>query len=283
MGCFHPLRAFRTTNGAVVLGREPPDGSPLSLPCGGCLGCRMDSARAWALRCHLELQSHESAVFSTLTYAPAHVPPSLSKRHLSEWLKRLRRRAPNRVRFFASGEYGEQTARPHYHAILYGLRESDAALIEDTWGKGHVRTEAVTPRRIAYVAGYTSKKIGHKLEAREVPEGHGEEVVDKRTGEVWWRWQPPFIQMSRNPGIGGEARTWKDSWRLYGVHNGARMPVPRYLHQSWKDNATDEQLEDLIHEKYLLSQSRDKSPRALEAQEAHAVAKQALRASRRSL
>lgn len=274
MGCFHPLRAFRQKSGAVVLGREPPDAAPLSLPCGGCLGCRMDNARAWALRCHLELQSHPTAVFSTLTYAPDRLPPTLQKSHLQLWLKRLRKRAPNRVRFFACGEYGEQTARPHYHAILYGLGESDAALVEDTWALGHCRTVAVTPAAISYVAGYSAKKLGWKLQVKE--------HVDYDTGEVY-TWQPPFIQMSRRPGIGGEARQWAESWRLYGVHNGSRMPVPRYLHQAWKDCASDSQLEDLLYEKSLLSYLRDKSPERLQAAEQIAVAKQGLKAARRTL
>ncbi len=281
MGCFHPLRAFRSSNGAVSLGREPPDCKPLSLPCGGCLGCRMDNARAWALRCHLELQSHDDAVFSTLTYAPDNVPPTLRKSDLQAFLKRLRKRAPNRVRFFASGEYGDQTARPHYHAILYGLGERHAPLIEAAWSRngkpiGHVRTYTVTPAAISYVAGYSSKKIGWKYDVKE--------QVDYETGEVY-TWQPPFIQMSRRPGIGGEARRWAESWRLYGVHNGTRMPVPRYLHAAWKDIATDDQLEELLTEKQNLSISlqRDHSPESLRAREKHAQAKQALKAARRTL
>lgn len=278
MSCYHPLRAFRTRAGSVSLSREVPDSTPLALPCGGCLGCRTDRARSWALRCHLELQSHDAAVFTTLTYAPDSLPTTLQKDDLAGFLKRLRSRKRSRIRFFASGEYGESTSRPHYHALLYGCSERDRATIEEAWGKGFARTETVTPARIAYVAGYCQKKIGWRLDARP-------EIVDPETGEVLQeRWQPPFIQMSRNPGIGANARQYAESWRLFGVHNGRTMPVPRYLHQAWLNNATDEQIEDLDHykSKLRLAAQRSLSTASLHASEKAAEAKHALRGARRT-
>lgn len=69
----------------------------------------------------MELKDHRTAVFTTLTYDEQHCPPTLDRTHLAKFLKRIRRAAePLRIRFFASGEYGEKNARPHYHAILYG-------------------------------------------------------------------------------------------------------------------------------------------------------------------
>lgn len=154
------------------------------------------------------------------------------------------------------------------------MGERDAETVHAAWGKGHTKTVEVTPQAIAYVAGYSSKKIGWKFQRRE--------QVDYSTGEVY-TWEPPFIQMSRRPGIGAGAREWAASWRLFGVHNGRRMPVPRYLHQAWKDIATDDQLEELLYEKSLLSQQRDKSRERLQAAEAIAVAEQGIRAARRKL
>nr|QXN72833.1 MAG: replication initiator protein [Microvirus sp.] len=260
----------------MVLGKEQPDSAPLALPCGGCLGCRTDKARQWALRCHLELQSHESAVFTTLTYADDQAPPTLAKSDLSGFLKRVRKALPGGVRFFASGEYGERTNRPHYHALLYGPSVADARRIEAAWGHGFTRTEAVTPARIAYVAGYCQKKIGYKLHARE--------CVDPSTGEVF-AWQPPFIQMSRRPGIGANAKRWPESWRLFGVHNGREMPVPRYLHEAWRNNATALETESLDYEKSQrrLQLGRDLSPARLAAAEEIAAARHSLRGARRSL
>lgn len=249
------------------------DSEQLQLPCGGCLGCRQDKARGWALRCHLELNNHRHAVFTTLTYDDDHLPPTLSKPDLQLWLKRIRKAAGKRkLRFFASGEYGETRQRPHYHAIMYGLEERDADLVQETWKKGFTKTVNVTPAAIAYVAGYSAKKIGWKW--------NREERVWAETGEVY-TWEPPFIQMSRNPGIGGTARQWPHSWRSYAVINGHRMPVPRYLHESWKAIAGADEIAKLEEERYRERLLRDTSKERREAAELIAIARQRLAGDKR--
>lgn len=273
MACFHPIPAYRTRSGQVVLWKEPADSLFLRLPCGGCIGCRKAQARGWALRCYLELERHQRASFTTLTYDDAHLPVTLSKRHLQLFVKRARKALPAALRFFASGEYGEQNGRPHYHAILYGTE--DAGLVHDAWKAGMTRTDRVTPERIAYCAGYTSKKYGDLVRA-------GEERIDYSTGEVY-QWQPPFIQMSRRPGIGGEARRFAESWRSFAVFNGVRQPVPRFLHEAWKAQATPEEQEDLLYEKAALAARRDTSQERIEAAEQIAIAIQALTSERRRL
>lgn len=277
MPCFHPMRAWRTQAGQVILAREPDDAYQLRLPCGNCLGCRMAKAKAWALRCHLELQQHPSAIFSTLTYDDKHLPPTLERRHLQLFFKRLRKRSgPNRIiRFFASGEYGERTERAHYHAIIFGLSVRDRDLVQSAWSLGGTRSYNATPAAIAYTAGYTSKKIGYKKLMAD-------ERVDPETGEVY-TWQPPFLQMSRRPGIGGHARQWPESWRLFAIHNGQRMPVPRFYHEAWKAQASPSDLEELHLEKIKLAILKDSSPYRLQAAEKLAIARQSLQSARRSL
>lgn len=275
MACFHPIPAWRTPNGNVTLSKDQADANQLRLPCGTCLGCRMAAARSWALRCHLELQQHPQAAWTTLTYNEQNKPLTLDKQHLQKFFKRLRKKlGPDRtVRYFASGEYGEQTNRPHYHAILYGISDKQQNLIEDTWGLGHARTVPATPANINYTAGYTAKKIGYRQRALE-------EQVDLNTGEVYY-WQPPFIQMSRRPGIGANAKQWTDSWRSYAIQDGYRIPVPRYLHEAWKQQATKEQIEQLQYEKHQYALSRNTSNQQLQSAEQHAITIQALTASRR--
>lgn len=241
MACLHPIPAWRTAGGVVL--REPlerkDDIEHLRLPCGGCLQCRMDRARDWAIRCQLELHEHNQACWVTLTYSNDNLPLTLRKDHLSSWLKRLRARHSGRtIRFFASGEYGDTTQRPHYHSILFGL--SDDPSIQDTWPHGHTRTDELTPAAIAYVAGYTSKKVGWRLEPKE--------RVDPETGECY-TWQPPFLQMSRNPGIGGAARKFWRSWRTTALYNGREVPVPRFLHEAYQLHASPLQLSKLKTEK----------------------------------
>lgn len=178
-----------------------------------------------------------------------------------------------KLRFFASGEYGEKNQRPHYHAIMYGTE--DPELVDDAWSAGHTKTDRVTAERISYVAGYTSKKVGW-------PQLAAEERIDYNTGEIY-KWQPPFTQMSRRPGIGGHARQWHNSWRLFAVNNGTTMPVPRFLHDAWKAQATPQQMEDLDYEKAQLSKGKEITRERLQAAEMIAIAYQRIQGERRQL
>lgn len=134
------------------------------VPCGHCMGCRLDRSRVWADRMLLELQDNDyKAIFVTLTYNndflprvdrhagyyrlpnefeytgfdedelwcldaagyPA-APATLNVRDTQLFFKRLRKAFPDRkLRYFLAGEYGPKTQRPHYHAIIYGLEISD--------------------------------------------------------------------------------------------------------------------------------------------------------------
>lgn len=245
MPCYHPLRAWRTPNGDVKLGKDRQDGSLLQLPCGNCLGCRTNYAQSWALRCQLEYHQHAAAVFATLTFDDDHKPLTLSKADVSTYIRKIRKQFDQKLRFFASGEYGEHTHRPHYHAIIYGPSPRDASRLEEAWEKGHVKIDPATPANIAYTAGYCSKKIGYQR--------HGHQRVDPATG-YQYQWQPPFILMSRNPGIGAAAKQYLNSWRLYAIKDGHKMPVPRYFKNAYKDAATPEQLNQLALEIAQLNQ-----------------------------
>lgn len=277
MPCFHPLNAWRKpgnkpTIGRPTLAQRQEDTEILTLPCGQCIGCTMAYAKSWALRCNLEMQQHRKVAFATLTYSDDNKPPTISRQHLSAYVKRLRARseaanAP-RLRYYGCGEYGEHTRRPHYHAIIFGLSTAERSLMEDAWGLGHVRVYDATPETIAYTAGYTAKKWGW------FDDHIAEDRVDPETGEVY-RYQPPFTQMSRVPGIAAHAKQWAQSWRLYAIQNGHKQAVPRFLHEAWKLTATDQQLEELLEEKRQFALNRDTSQYRLEAEEKIAQARQA--------
>ncbi|WNK14109.1 MAG: replication initiator protein [Microvirus sp.] len=245
MGCHSPMNAYRSLDHGGVSLREPLDRDSngyefLRLPCGTCLGCRASRARDWAFRLRLELTDHDRACFITLTYG-LDAPFTLSKRDLALFFKRFRVGLhPRRIRFFGCGEYGEQNRRPHYHAIVFGASVNDRSAIATAWPHGFVRVDPVTPARLKYVAGYTTKKSGMPS-AREFVQEHVDDY-----GEVHRvLFQPPFLQMSRNPGIGSTARQFTKSWRLHAVDNGVSIPVPRYLHDAWVKTSSPEQIEEL--------------------------------------
>lgn len=177
MRCVAPLDGWLAArpndNGLypVVFGlREGDAQRPVSVPCGKCLGCLKDRAEGWALRCHHESLGHERNCFVTLTYAdPA--PDKISKRDLQLFFKRLRKHG-YRFRYFACGEYGSRTLRPHYHVLFFGedftagseqVFQSQTYYhpeLESIWGHGHIQLGRLESGACFYTAGYMLKNAG---------------------------------------------------------------------------------------------------------------------------
>lgn len=257
MPCYHPLPALYTgkltktgkkelkvVSRDCVMSAEDDlafaQGRTLWLPCGQCIGCRLERSRQWANRCMLELEYHKSAYFVTLTYNDDHVPfsyysddetgeafkaLSLRKRDFQLFMKRLRKCFDDQsIRFYACGEYGPETLRPHYHAILFGLKLDDlvpwskspqgfqyylSPIMQELWSdrkapsrlgranvltadpeylrslKGHILVAEVSWETCAYVARYCTKKLT------------GEHSDYYATYGI----EPPFSLMSNRPGI----------------------------------------------------------------------------------
>lgn len=234
MPCFAPLHAWRNTEGTIQFNKARPTGVPLlQLPCTKCIGCQARRAQEWTLRNTLEATEHSATCWATLTYNDDTLqkePWNLNRKHITQFHKRLRNYT-NQYRHFTAGEYGEETTRPHYHTILYGLSTADKENIQKAWPYGFTRTDTLTTQAIAYVAGYTAKKLGRHHEQT------GRETVNLATGEVY-EYQAPFIQSSTKPhGIGGKYRDHWQSWRNTSIQNGYEKPVPRYYHKAYQDNA----------------------------------------------
>lgn len=170
-------------------------------PCGQCLACRINARRIWVARLMLESQCHEHSFFSTFTYEEVPRGGTLVKDHICSTFHRLRKLASGRskaVRFFAVGEYGDQLARPHYHAAVFGLSAQESELITSAWHglrdpehgarPGFCYHGSLTPDSASYIAGYVTKKLTNKADP----------VVASRLGER----APEFAVMSRRPGIG---------------------------------------------------------------------------------
>ncbi len=223
---------------------------PLFLPCGKCIGCRIERTRVWAVRCMHEAQMHDFNSFVTLTYDDEHVPRdgSLRYEHLRLFFKRLRRKM-GPFRYFACGEYGEEGGRPHYHACLFGLYFGDrelfssggsgsrlytSKLLSALWPYGFASVGDVEFKSAQYVAGYVTKKLsGVAAEERY--------LRFDEYGVAYWL-EPEGGRMSRRPGIGAN---W---WSSFGqevlnrgnvVMSGVEMKVPRYYGKLCKDPAFD--------------------------------------------
>lgn len=257
MPCYHPLSAYRTSSGDVLFVERGDVVSQLSLPCGRCIGCRLERSRQWAARLMFERQLHKAASFLTLTYSPENlpIPETLVYSHVQSFLKRLRKRIGVPVRFFCVGEYGEQFARPHYHMILYGADFSSdrvlhtmskgnpiyvSSFLDDCWRLGYCYIGDVTFESAAYCARYSLKKV-----TGDAADLHYS-VIDPDTGEVFMR-QPEFCRMSLKPGIGSE---WFDRFSsdVYAGHDyvvvrGVKCKPPRYFDKLFRRMDKDAFLE----------------------------------------
>lgn len=136
-----------------------------SFACGQCMNCRINNQRIWACRILLESYYHPTSIFVTLTYDDKHCPVTesglgtLIPDHPKKFVINLNKRSSLKYRYFAVGEYGEKSWRPHYHLILFGASLDDAAIIAKKWKKGFSSVSELNSERAQYVAQYTTKKM----------------------------------------------------------------------------------------------------------------------------
>lgn len=293
MPCYSPLKGYRsierTESGKrslVFTRRDGYSDLPVEVPCGQCIGCKKEKNRQWAIRIMHETTLHEENCFLTLTYSDEALPPlgSLRKRDFQLFMKRLRREvAPRKVRFFHSGEYGESTHRPHYHAIIFGFDFHDkyhwshrdgyevfrSPQLERLWPHGNSEIGSVTFDSAAYVAKYCIKKLtGPEADARYVR-------LDYETGELV-PVEPEYATMSRRPGIGAGwyEKFGEEAHRLDSiVFEGREMRPPKYY-----DSLADKVRPDVMRKNRLRRQSEineeEQSPERLTARENVALHKE---------
>lgn len=221
MTCYHPLHGFRSKIVNPTTGKRSIVFSqklgfvdlPVTLPCGRCIGCRLEKSRQWAVRCLHEASLYSDNCFITLTYDEKHLPKdgSLHLSHFQKFMKRLRKKFGDKIRFFHCGEYGDQNRRPHYHACIFnfdfpdrklwktrdGVRLYTSEILHDLWPFGYNVIGDVTFESAAYVARYITKKItGDRAKDHYT-------TIDPRTGEIC-ELKPEYTTMSRRPGIGSD-------------------------------------------------------------------------------
>lgn len=137
-----------------------------TVPCGTCPPCKQSYAYSWAFRLMQEERDSTSAYFITITYDNNNLCrndqgfPTLRKSDLQKYFKRLRYYSGDKpIKYYAVGEYGTRTKRPHYHAIIFNATESN---IELAWTKsgnpiGNIYYGSVTPYSVGYTLKYLCK------------------------------------------------------------------------------------------------------------------------------
>lgn len=259
--------------------------SNMALPCGKCEWCKKNRSRQWSLRCMDEAQMHEQNIFITLTVNDKYIDEvfpngSLNKCMLQKFIRKLRDferyqakldgREPRKVRYFAAGEYGGKSGRPHFHMILFNYDFSDryywrtsenghdydrSETLEKLWSNGSLREDGkpdrygncdiseVTHASAGYVADYSLKKAY----GSEAEERYKKTLAD---GQVI-RLMPEFMLCSKRPSIGKEwfDKYWRDVYPRDEkvVDANHRYRPPRYY---------DKLLERIEPEMYLCVKKR---------------------------
>lgn len=131
-------------------------------PCGRCLHCRINKSREWTGRLLLEQKTSAASYFLTLTYSDDYLPEGniLIKSDLQKFLKRLRKLYSSiSIRYFAVGEYGDKSFRPHFHLALFSSDELFQSDIESCWTFGFSLLAEFNKDTARYVTGYVVKKM----------------------------------------------------------------------------------------------------------------------------
>lgn len=197
----------------------------IDVPCGKCIACTKRRASQWSFRLHEEAKVSSSACFITLTYATTPKTENgfetLVKRDYQLFLKRLRKTCPtNKLKYYACGEYGTQSYRPHYHAVIFNLPHSLIAnpeKIADTWQHGHIHLANNNIQTINYVVGYMNKGKFERFNSH-----------DDRL--------PEFSLMSKGLGSGyltDAMKTYYKKRKLFCIvkEEGQIISMPRYYKQ----------------------------------------------------
>lgn len=232
----------------------------------------------WAHRIMLEASQFSENAFVTLTYSDSCLPVVISPtsglglgdlrpKHLQDWLKRFRKAiVPSKIRYYAVGEYGDESQRPHYHVALFNYPACRSAqteysrdgsvrcctycqLVHETWGQGRVSLGKLEIGSAQYVAGYVTKKMTRFDDPR---------LADR---------QPEFARMSLRPGIGaGFMDEVASTFLQFDLersqadvpsalrHGGRTLPLGRYLRRRLRklvgrdENAPQETLDEIARE-----------------------------------
>ncbi len=173
--CLFPVRAELQEFGRPKL---DPEGS-LQLPCGKCYECISKRAVDWALRARHEASCHEDNCFITLTYDNDHLKSHLIvKTEFQKFMKKLRKKIKNKVRYMVSHEYGGKTGRPHHHAIIFGWNPSNQSYLMEApsgeplflspeitklWHHGYHSIGTANEKTAYYIASYALKSKKHTI------------------------------------------------------------------------------------------------------------------------
>lgn len=242
----------------------------IMIPCGKCIGCRIDYKRSWADRLtYHSLTNSKNNYFITLTYddqnmdhldhSPVYDLYSLRFDDMTEFIKKLRNKYRDvSLDYFYSGEYGDARHRCHFHLLIFNLPLDDLEFwkldseglpiytsdtIHRLWQKGICSISEFSWLNAAYTAGYVEKKLDGRKKVEYTAVGL----------------TPEACRMSRRPGIAYDyyLQNFENIWKNNGldvsrsVNSQGHLGIPRYFRklaengiglenfQAWKERTNE--------------------------------------------
>ncbi len=218
----------------------------IQVPCGKCGACRHNRRTEWAFRLKVEHRHAKSAFFITLTYTDATLPVTpygevtLSKKDVQDFIKRLRKENSKKwseqLRYYAVGEYGTKTDRPHYHIILFNLHSDLVNSILPKWKSGQIHVGTVSDASIFYCSKYhITKRHDYLKDDDRQPEF----ALMSRRPAIGWQYLYDDYQLDGRKIIykGDKNLSWhKDNQHTFVMNNGFRQMLPRYYkNKTWNE------------------------------------------------
>lgn len=210
----------------------------IPVPCGKCPACLNRRTSAWSFRLLQEDKVSQSALFVTFTYDNDSVRISprgymtLCKKDFQLFMMRLRKISPPlpKIKYYCAGEYGSQTFRPHFHAIIFN---ADQGRIERCWKHGLTYFGTVSGASIGYCAKYINKGKIIPMHAKDdrVPECS---LMSKGMGASYLT--PAMVDWHKS-----------DLTRNYVVlEGGVKASLPRYYRERIYDETDRQTQADFI-------------------------------------
>ena len=210
----------------------------IPIPCGNCLGCRLDYAKQWSCRLQHEFQMHDPSEcwFLTLTYndealaetfLPSDPPidrlalgadhlgeacwfPNLYPRDMTLFWKRLRKHLHGKkIMYYQAGEYGERRGRCHWHAIVFGVPLDSKQLHYNGVSElGDVTYRSDELEKLWHSSLDSNMPLGNVIVGSVTAAscGYVARYTLKKAREMWetdfTKRVRPLVRMSTNPPIG---------------------------------------------------------------------------------
>lgn len=245
MRCLYPRTVGFLSDGKTITWSQKnysKEYATFQLPCSKCIECRLEYARQWAVRSVHEASIHEQNSFITLTYSDEKLKsPKLQYRDFQLFIKKLRKhihdqeteklfpnvteikarnqlfkglskdtqdsiRERSQISIFVTGEYGDKTKRPHWHALIFNWRPNDtnykysnergdklfsSNILETLWGNGTTELGQITFESAGYCARYAAKKLVHGHDSdhdfKPISKKSSKNAIGKKFLETHWK------------------------------------------------------------------------------------------------